>query len=73
MNTIDNAIKKELIIFYQKRFGHKWYNNIHKQLIPSPFRFLSVVYNVPIDYIKFIYNQLIQEFNIKLIGINASL
>jgi hypothetical protein len=62
MNNIDSAIKNELIVCYQKQFGNKWSANLHKQLVPSPYRFLSVVYSVPIDYIYAMYNQLIQQF-----------
>jgi len=62
MNGLDDSIKNELIACYQKQFGNKWNLNLHKQLVPSPYRFLSVVYSVPIDYIYAIYNQLIQQF-----------
>jgi hypothetical protein len=62
MNSVDDAIKKELMTCYEKQFGYKWHINLHKQLVPSPFRFLSVVYSVPIDYVYSIYNQLVQQF-----------
>lgn len=74
MSSVDDAIKKDLMVFYQKQFGHKWHINLHKQLVPSPFRFMSVVYNVPIDYIQNVYNQLVEQFNSgKSIAFNASL
>jgi hypothetical protein len=62
MNTADDAIRRDLIACYQKQFGNKWSSSLHKLLVPSPFRFLSVVYNVPIDYVFQIYNQLINQF-----------
>lgn len=64
MSSVDEAIKKELMVIYQKHFGYKWSNNLHKQIVPSPFRFLSVVHNVPIEYVYSIYNQLIQQFKV---------
>jgi hypothetical protein len=75
MSSVDDAIKRELIIIYKKQFGYKWLANLHKQLVPSPMRFLSVVYSVPIDYIYFMHNQLVQQFKItsSVSTINASL
>jgi hypothetical protein len=75
MNSVDDAIKKELMAFYQKQFGYKWSAQFHRQLVPSPFRFLSVVYSVPIDYVYSIYNQLVQQFKnySSVSSINASL
>jgi hypothetical protein len=62
MISLDEVIKNELMMFYEKQFGNKWMNNVHKQLVPSPYRFLSVVYNVPIDYVYNLHNQLMQQF-----------
>ncbi len=74
MSSVDDAIKNELMTLYQKQFGYKWHMNLHRQLLPAPFRFLSVAYSVPIDYVYSIYNQLAQQFNAgKSIAFNASL
>ncbi len=62
MNNIDDAIKNELILFYQKQFGSKWTMNLHKNLLPSTYRFLAVYYKVPIDYIYSIHYQLANQF-----------
>jgi hypothetical protein len=71
MQSMDDLIRGDLIVFYQKTFGNKWMQSINKPIIPSPIRFLSVVYKVPIDYVYSIYNQLVAQVKSSP-GINAS-
>jgi hypothetical protein len=71
MQATDDLIRRDLIAFYQKAFGHKWMSSIHKPIVPSPIRFLSVVYQVPIDYVHSVYNQMVVQFKSSP-GLNAS-
>jgi hypothetical protein len=71
MEAIDDAIKRDLIECYQKIYGNKWHQFIHKPMVPSPIRFLSVAHGVPIDYIHNIYNQLVSQIKGSP-GINVS-
>ena len=61
MPTTDELIKQDLISIYQASFGTKWTQFINKPILPSRFRFLSVVYKVSIDYVYSIYNQLVAQ------------
>ena len=62
MQSVDDSIKRDIIALYQRQYGCKWSQNIHRQILPSSIRFVSVVYNVPIDYVNSIYNQLVHQF-----------
>jgi hypothetical protein len=57
-----NLVVSELINIYQIHYGNLWVKNIHKPIIPSPIKYLSLKYNISVDYVYNIHNQLIKYY-----------
>jgi hypothetical protein len=62
MTDKSHLIISELINIYQIHYGNVWIKNIHKPIIPSPIKYLSLKYDISIDYIYDIHNQMIKYY-----------
>jgi hypothetical protein len=57
-----NAIKNDIIYILHRRYGHKWVEYLVKPAIPSPDRFISIKYNISMEYVDNIKNQIYVEY-----------
>jgi hypothetical protein len=57
-----NAIKNDIMYILHRRYGNKWVEYLVKPAIPSPDRFISAKYNISIDKVNNIKNQIYIEY-----------
>jgi hypothetical protein len=62
MSDQTNLVASELVNIYQIHYGNVWMKNIHRQILPSPIKYISLKYNVSIDYVYQIHNQMIKYY-----------